>query len=232
MFKRCGGLAWTLVLIEALWVNAATPAAPAKKTEMPTTGDLPLDKLPAAHKQAVFQVLDKPTLAVKGPSETFYGRAEHYRWFLDHPDRAVVAWRRLGAKCVSIEPRGDGQFGWTDEHGSEIVWKTVFHNTSLRLWYAEGKVRPAPLMPLFPVKALVVMRHSASQADDGAAVVQHQTDLFVHTDSKTAAVMTRLLGPSAQRAAEQGLGQMQFFFSGLCWYLERHPDEAEDLLKE
>jgi hypothetical protein len=152
-------------------------------------------------------------------------------WFLDHPDRAVVAWRRLGAKCVSINPRGDGKFSWADENGSEVVWETVYKSAGVRIWLAEGKVRPGPLLPLVPVKAVVVLRHSDSRAPDGLAVMHHQCDLFVHTDSKTAAMMARMLGPTASRVAEQGLGQLQLFFSGLSWYLERHPDQAATLLK-
>ena len=93
------------------------------------------------------------------------------------------------------------------------------------------KVRPAPVLPLVPVKAVVVLRHNEAKNADGAAVIQHRSELFVLTDSKTAAAFTKLMGQSAPKLAEQGLGQLQIFFSGLTWYLDRHPDQIDQLLK-
>src|SRR5206468_471677 len=113
----------------------------------------------------------------------------------------------------------------------DVAWHTVYRTDGLRVWYAEGKVRPGPVLPMFPVKALVVLRHVETKGKDGGKVIQHQTDLFVQTDSKAAAAVTKVMGQTAPKLAEQGLGQLQLFFSGLSWYLEQHPDQAEALLR-
>jgi hypothetical protein len=52
----------------------------------------------------------------------------------------------------------------------------------------------------------------------------------LQTDSKTAALLAQILGPSAPYLAEQGLGQVQMFFSALVWYLGQHPERAARLL--
>ena len=61
-------------------------------------------------------------------------------------------------------------------------------------------------------------------------MVQHHADMFMHTDSKTASLVARLMGPSAPRMAEQAAGQMEMFFSALAWYLDQHPAKAETVL--
>jgi hypothetical protein len=223
-------LAWLLVLAQAGWASAANPGF-LQKTDLPSPRAVPLDHIDERFRAAVRLVLERPTLSGRGPAESFYCQPKQYNWFLDHPDRAVLAWRRLGAKCVSINPLGDGKYGWTDEYGSEVTWETVCSEPGLRIWFAQGKVRPGPVLPLVPVQVVVVLRHSESKTADGAPVIHHQSDLFMHTDSKTAAMMARMLGPSANRLTESGLGQLQLFFSGLSWYLDRHPDQAETLLK-
>ncbi len=143
----------------------------------------------------------------------------------------MAAWRRLGAKCVSITPRGEGLFGWSDDSGSELVWHTLHRGPDMRVWFAEGKVRPAPVLPLVPIKAILVLHHGEAKNAEGATVIEHHADVFLQTDSKTAATFTKMLGQSAPKLAEQGLGQLQLFFSGLSWYLQRHPDQIELLLK-
>jgi hypothetical protein len=56
--------------------------------------------------------------------------------------------------------------------------------------------------------------------------------MFIHTDSAAVAIVSRVLGPSAPKMAEQCVAQMQMFFAGLAWYLERHPERAEMLLHD
>ncbi len=230
MLKPCG-LAGLLLLM----VTTAAPAGGLifKRHAPPIPPDtaIPLDEMDDADRTLARSVLERPTLAARGPTETFPCRPEQYYWFLEHPDRAVTAWRRLGAKCVNITARGDGQFGWTDEQGGDLVWRTLYRGSGIHVWFAEGKVRAVPALPLVPVKALLVMRYGETKNAQGRIAIQHHADVFLHTDSKTAGAFTKMLGQSAPRLAEQGLGQLQLFFSGLSWYLQRHPERAAVLLK-
>src|SRR5579884_2078821 len=183
--------------------------------------------LPAGVREGLRTVLNKPTLAARGRLEMFRGQPVLYRWFLDHPDQAVLAWRRLGAKCTDITSLGGGCFQWTDGHGSEINWWTVHTGNNDRIWYAEGHARPAPHMPMFPVRALVVLRFADDLDLAGRSIIRDQMDVFVQTDSKTAAVVTKLLGASVPRMAENGVTQMEMFYSALVWFLDHHPDKQE-----
>jgi hypothetical protein len=191
---------------------------------------VPVDQLPPAVREHVRRVVQHPTLCTHGPAEVFHGRPALYHWLLDHPDQAVRLWRRLGARCMEITDQGNGRFGWTDGEGSEVHWDTVYQNSLVRVWYAEGSVRPAPLLPAVTVRAVVVLRHADGVDGAGAALIQHQADLYLQTDSRTAVLVTRLLGTSAPRLAEQCVAQLELFFSALVWYLDQHPEWAGTLL--
>jgi hypothetical protein len=223
------GLPSIVLLMQAIGANAGGPLT-SKRSEAPSRV-LPLESLAPQKREVAKFVLDKATVSAKGPAETFPGNPDHYLYFLAHPDRAVTAWRRLGAKCVSITARGQDQFGWSDDQGSDLTWETILDAPGLRIWYADGKVRPGTLMPLIPVRGLVIVRYGFTKNAEGGTAITHQIELFAHTDSKTAAAMTRLLGPSSTRMGEQGLGQMQMFFSALTGYLDRHPEDVEKLFK-
>lgn len=238
MVRQRFGSGWLGLLAGMVWVSAA---AQARAQQAPTraeaalerarvAAEVPLELLPPRVRDATRLALEKPTLFAHGPAETFACEPGVYYWFLEHPDRAVLAWRRLGAKCISITDRGGGRFGWSDENGSDVVWETVHHDRNVRIWFAEGKARPGPLLPLVPVRAVVVLHHSEGRDRNGGPVLHHQTDMFLRTDSTAASLVSKLMGPSAPRMAEQCLGQMQMFFAGLAWYLHRHPERAELLL--
>jgi hypothetical protein len=234
---RRAGLTWlglvTALMTASAGLAQAQPRLPLaqpgtdKLEQLLAAGQVPLDEVPAAVRTSVSLVLNRPTLFALGPPEAFPCRPAQYYWFLDHPDRVMRAWQRLGAKCLPITDRGGGHFGWCDDQGSDLVWQTVVHNKHLRVWYAEGTVRPAPLLPLVPVRAVVVLHHSESKDELGEPMMNHQAEAFLQTDSKAAALVMKMLGSSAPRMAEEGVAQLQLFFAGLSWYLDRHPDHTD-----
>jgi hypothetical protein len=224
------------------WANGAAaraqapfkvvPVSPDKMDKVKAAACVPLQEIPERYREGVKTAIEKPTLFTQGPTETFACAPKVYYWLVEHPDRGVLAWRRLGAPCVMINERGPGRFGYSDEHGSDLVWDTVYQSKDQHIWYAEGKVRPAPLLPLVPVKAVVSLRFSEETGQGGVPMMQQQADMFLFTDSIGAAVAAKLVGAAAPKMAEQCVTQMQMFFSGMAWYLNRYPERAPVLLME
>jgi hypothetical protein len=193
---------------------------------------VPLDSLPEKVRDRARLVLERPTLAVQGPVEVFCCDPETYAWLLDRPDQAVKLWRGLGAKCADIQDRGNGRMGYRDELGSDVHWDTVLSGPMQRVWYAEGVVKPAVLLPAAQVQAILVLDFVAGFDGAGRPAVKHQMHLVLHTDSHAVALATRFLGASAPRVAEQYVGQIETFFGALAWYLDQHPDKAKELFAE
>jgi hypothetical protein len=221
---------WLSLFIGLLWANAVTATPPEPTHQQQAAARVPFLEVPEVLRARVRQVIERPTLFSHGPAEAFTGRPALYQWLLDHPDRAIIAWRRLGATCTEITDCGGGRFLWKDGQGSEVSWQTIHNSSSLRIWYAEGQMRPGLLLPAVPVKAVLLLRHGDRPDGPGRMLLFHQADVFLQTDSKTATLLAQMLGPSAASLAEQGLGQVEMFFSALVWYLGQHPDRAARLL--
>jgi hypothetical protein len=216
----------------ALWTTAGAVTAQDDSAQKRSAARFPFEKIPAQFRNGVRDVVQAPTLYGHGPAEAFVGDAGTYAWLLDHPDRGMRAWRRLGAKCSDVKDLGNGRFGWTDEQGSEIHWQVVFDSPTSRIWFAEGSVRPGPLMPAVHVQAVLQMRHGTRVDNLNRTLVCHQAEIFFKTDNKTAILITRLIGDSAPRLAEQFLGQIETFFSGITWYLAQHPERSDRLFAD
>jgi hypothetical protein len=219
---------WLGLVTCAIWGGAV--AAQEMPLQRWTSTRLPIDRMAPAVRDKVRDLADNPTLYSHGPSEVFPCDPAVYHWFLDHPDRAVAAWRKLGAQCVEITDRGDGRFGWSDGADSDVVWDTVYRSDDLRVWHARGQVKGGPLLPKVPFEALVVLKHASGKDEKGRTVVRHQADLILHTDNKSALLAARVLGPTGPKLAEQYVAQMEMFFSALPWYVHRHPERAEELM--
>src|SRR5437588_4373237 len=88
---------------------------------------VPIEEVAPVYRGRVRQVLEHPTLANQGPGEFFTGDPELYAWLLDHPEKGVLAWKRLGAKCSEISAWSDGHFSCSDGR-SDIQWRTVYQS--------------------------------------------------------------------------------------------------------
>lgn len=207
-------------------------AGPARATPDAAFGPgVPLEQVAPAFRERVRAVLAQPTLATRGPAETFNCRPAVYHWLLDHPDLAVRLWYALGARCAAVEDRGGGVFGWHDGQGSDVRWQTVLHAGGQRLWYAEGRVKPGVLLPTVGFQAVVVLDYTEGHDREGRPALRHQMRLYLHTDSHAAALAARLVGASAPRLAEQYAAQLEMFFGGMAWYLDQDPERAKALME-
>jgi hypothetical protein len=190
-----------------------------------------LEKVPAAFRDAVAKIVTRPTMATKAHEDPFTVTTAVYRWMLDHPDRVSLAWQRLDVPCVDITAAGKTQFAWQDENGSRITWEPVAVLDDGIIWLASGTVKPAALVPMVPVKAVAWLKFASVETKTpGLAVISPEIQIWLQTDHKAANAVVRLAGPAAPKMAEDGAGQLLYFYSGIGKYLQKNPAAAQGLL--
>lgn len=219
--------------VAAGWV-APAPAADlrplVRRPAQPAASATVLDAVGPAHKDAVAQVLRAPTLSAKATEDGFVAHPKVYDWLVEHPDRTALAWKRQNFPCVDITDLGNGRFGWADDNGSELTWEAVGKFPDGVVWFAAGKIKPAVLMPMVPVKAVAILHAPRTPDDAGGAAFKPSVSVYVLTDSRAANAVLRMAGPAAPRAAEQGAEQLLMFFSGVARHLHANPKDIEKLL--
>jgi hypothetical protein len=181
-------------------------------------------------RDAVMKCVRNPTIATKAKGEEVVCTVAVYEWLFDHPDRVALAWQRLKVPAISITDLGNGKFAWGDENGSEVVWQTVGTFQDGRVWYATGKIKGSPLMPAIPIQGVIIVTHPKKVEKDGVALFVPTAQAFMHSDSRTANIALRALGPTAPRMAEDAAGQLLEFFGGIANCVQKNPTKADALL--
>lgn len=217
-----------LVVLVCGW--SAARVAAEDKAERWTSANLPMSKLPTDLRDQVATVVDHATLYTHGPSDEILCDPVTYLWLLDHPDRATRAWCRLGAKCVDIEAADKDWFSCSDAGGNDVRWTTVYRSAEMRIWYAEGSIKVGSLLKPVTGEAVFVVRHIEGTDAKGRTVIRQQTDMIVHADSKTAALIAKVLGAAMPQLADQYVIHQGKFFSMLATYLWLHPEKIAILL--
>jgi hypothetical protein len=229
---------WVLSGLLGLGVGAAVARADERPSfSIPTASSpaagprLPLDKLPAETRLKLSHVLERPSLTATGQPETFVSPPQLYRWLLDHPDLTCKLWQLLGANVSDVKET-DGRFRYTDAQGSEVFWSIAMKAPGLHVWYAEGKVKPALLVPMTSFKAVVYLSYTEGKDTLDQPAIRHQVHFVLRCDSRAVALATRMLGKSAPRMTEQYLGQLQTFYGGMAWYLHQDEERARKMYRQ
>jgi hypothetical protein len=210
---------------------SAFPFPPRPQPEKAAVPRVPLESLAPGVRECVQSVLERPALSAKGRPETFHAEGEVYRWLLDHPGQTVKLWRQIGAKVSDIQDRGDGVYYWRDEGNGELTWQTALKLPGLHVWYAEGKMKPAALLPLTTFRAVCVLTYQEGKDAAGKETIRHQVHFLLRCDSKAVSLAARILGASAPRLADQYLGQLQMFYGGMAAYLAHDKERAKALYR-
>jgi hypothetical protein len=188
-----------------------------------SAAQVPLEKLEPQLRDKVGNLLQTAPLFVRGPVESFPCRSLVYQQLLDNPDWVIHCWRVLGACKANITRQPNGTFVGKDTHGSELRWQLLSLEPGRRIWFVEGAGRPAPLMPMVQLKAIVLLRYQSVQGEDGRVGIRHRVDMFAQYDSKAVDLLSKLGGLSAEAAGKKVLEQVGLFYSGMAWYLSEHP---------
>jgi hypothetical protein len=208
-----------------LAVAAEVPAPPTAAPRLNL-----MDVVRPEFHDGVTKCVRHPTVSTKSTGDEIVCTVAVYEWLFDHPDRVALAWQRLKVPTVAIADLGGGKFSWTDENGSEVIWQTVGKFPDGRVWYASGKVKPAAAGPSLPIQATFVVSHPRKAEKDGVAVFVPSVQIYVHSDSKAAALALKVIGPAAPRLAEEAANQLLEFFGGIATVVQRYPGKAETLL--
>jgi hypothetical protein len=216
--------------------KAAPPGTPSAMTTPPPAALAPqprmnvLDAVKPEFRDAVAKCMNKATVSTRALGDEVVCTIAVYEWLYEHPDRVALAWQRLKIPSIPISDLGSGKFGWTDEYGSEVVWQTVGTFPGGRVWYATGKVKAGPAAPAIPVQSVVIVTHKKRVEKDGVALFAPVVEAYMHSDSKTANLILRILGPTVPNVAEQAAGQLLDFFGGIAMYVQKNPAKADELL--
>jgi len=222
------------VVFGSVVAMACAAAAPPGMPALPMGAGPPrvalADVVEPRFRDAVLAVVRKPTISTRATADDLICPPALYDWLLAHPDRVALAWRRLKVPCVEIADAGNGTFTWADGDGSELVWQAVGRFPDGLVWYATGKVKPSPVTPTVPIKAVVVMSHPNRPTADGKAAITPSVQVFLQTDSRAATLVLRLIGPTAPKLAQEGAEQLLMFFGGVAQAATARPEKAEELL--
>ncbi len=218
----------SLILGLAGFVAASAPPtpAPAGTRAIDPASVVPLDKIPAQHREAVVEVIRDHTMHRKAAADTFPCNSKVYLSLLNEPSITLALWQDLANSPVKLRQLDANRYQGTDGAGTTATWEYVYRSPKLHVLLSDlDYVSPRGAAKLSGRIVLVV--HSGFYREvNGEPWIQHDVEAFVKVDSKGWKALAKTVRPLLEKVLEDQVQEAGWFVSLMGRLVENHPTWA------
>lgn len=217
----------TFVVILVGILAAFTPKAlPAGARSVDPALVLPLDKIPAQHRDAVVEIIRDHTMHRKAPADTFPCHSKVYLSLLNEPAITLALWQDLAASPVKLRQIDVNKYQGTDGAGTTATWEYIYRSPKLHVLLSDlDYVSPRGAAKLNG-RILLVVHSGFYRESNGDPWIQHDVEAFVKVDSKGWKALAKTVRPLLEKVLEDQVQEAGWFVSLMGRMVETYPNWA------
>jgi len=217
----------TLVVVLVGFLAAFVPkASPAGPRSVDPALVLPLDKIPAQHREAVVEIIRDHTMHRKAPADTFPCHSKVYLSLLNEPAITLALWQDLAASPVKLRQLDTNKYQGTDGAGTTATWEYIYRSPKLHVLLSDlDYVSPRGAAKLNG-RILLVVHSGFYREVNGEPWIQHDVEAFVKVDSKGWKALAKTVRPLLEKVLEDQVQEAGWFVSLMGRMVESYPNWA------
>jgi hypothetical protein len=213
-------------LVGFLAASAPPKAAPAGPRPADPALVVPLDKIPAQHREAVVEIIRDHTMHRKSPADTFPCNSRVYLSLLNEPAITLALWQDLSPSPVKLRQLAVNKFQGTDGAGATATWEYIYRSPKLHVLLSDlDYVSPRGAAHLNG-RILLVVRSGFYREVNGDPWIQHDVEAFVKVDSKGWKALAKTVRPLLEKVLEDQVQEAGWFVSLMGRMVENYPNWA------
>jgi hypothetical protein len=222
--RQVATLALGLVGIALGW---ATPtAAPAGTRTIDPAQVVPLDKIPARHRDSVVEVIRDHTIHRKAPADTFPCHSKVYLSLLNEPAITLALWQDLSSSPVKLTQVDADRYQGTDGNGATATWEFIYRSPKMHVLLSDLDYT-SPRGAAHLTGRIVLVVHSGFYREvNGEPWIQHDVEAFVKVDSKGWKALAKTVRPILEKVLEDQVQEAGWFVSLMGRLVETYPNWA------
>ena len=215
-----------LGLVGFLAASPAPKAEPAGPRSVDPALVVPLDKIPAQHRESVIEIIRDHTMHRKAPADTFPCHSKVYLSLLNEPAITLALWQDVAASPVKLRQLDANRYQGTDGAGTTATWEYVYRSPKLHVLLSDlDYVSPRGAARLNG-RILLVVHSGFYRETNGDPWIQHDVEAFVKVDSKGWKALAKTVRPLLEKVLEDQVQEAGWFVSLMGRMVETYPNWA------
>ena len=209
-------------------------ASTSDKARREAAAAIPLAKIDAAHRQAVREVVQAPSVFRRLPTNVIDCRPELFTYFAQNPDVLVSIWRTMGLSRVELTRTGERTFDLSDGAGTKvkltIVEQSCDGSAQNRIvMYAQGGYEGKPFPRPITAQCVLLLRSGSVVETNGRQYVAARLDSFVKLDRPTTEIMAKAASPFVGKTSDRNFADTLAFIANFSYTAENRPEAIAKL---
>lgn len=226
----CGLLAF---ICPALVVKAA-PVAEAETSRTArnnAVSAVPFDKLKSAAQAKLKDILKRPSLYRRLPTQRIVCDAEMHLFLLRHPEVIVNMWTMMGITNLDVDRIAPYQVRAADGKGTQCDVELIYGTPNLHVAYGVGTYEGPVFRRKITARCVCVIRTEYEQNDQQEVVVTNTLDVFLQFDGLAAELLGKTIQPLITNAADHNFAEAMNFIERVNEAAENNGPGVERLSK-
>ncbi len=205
--SAAAGLLAALVVLSCLlapWARAETvaPADESREALEAAQQLLPLDQLSDEARDRLGDVIARPTIYRRLPTEVVACDPEMYLTLIRNPDIIVSIWRKMHVTDVTMQSLRPFHYQCDDKAGTISQVELIYGTPQMHVYYADSLYEGPLLARAVKCRVVLLLRTEYSKNEDGEPLATSQMDAFIRIDHLAANLIARTLSPLVGRSAD------------------------------
>ncbi|MEZ6087070.1 MAG: hypothetical protein R3C05_03355 [Pirellulaceae bacterium] len=189
---------------------------------------IPLARLTPSARQRVEQIISRPTMFRRLPTQGMDCDRDMFLFLVRHPEVLVGIWDVMDITQVQMQRTGPYNLVASDGQGTTCQIELVYGDAETHLYVARGKYEGPMVAKPITGSGVFVLHSSYAQGGD-RTTIGGQMDVFLELDSLGADLVVRTLGPLIGKSADHNFIETAKFITQISQASEVNPSGVRKL---
>jgi hypothetical protein len=187
---------------------------------------VPLEQIPATHRDQVAEIIREATLHQRGKSDSFPCNKYIYLCLLNEPTLTLALWQDLAQSPARLEQVGQNSYQGSDGAGTIARWDFLLRTPQLHVLLADIEYTSPRSGAKLKGRVILLVRAHYYRQNGGESWVQHDIEAFVKIDSLGWKAVAATVRPVIEKVLEEQLLEAGWFVSLMGRLVESYPNWA------
>jgi len=183
---------------------------------------VPLDKLKPAAQAKLKDILQRPSLYRRLPTQRIVCDAEMHLFLLRHPEIIVNMWTMMGITNLDMDRTAPYQVRAADGKGTECDVELIYGTPNLHVAYGVGTYEGPVFRRKIKAHCVCIVRTEYSRNEKQEVVVTNMLDVFLQFDGLAAEILGKTVQPLITKAADHNFAEAMNFIERINEAAERN----------
>jgi hypothetical protein len=212
-----------VLLAKPAWGAPPEQGSAGRDTKEEAVESIPFDKLTKETRTKLWEVVSKPSVYRRLPTQTVPCDPELYLFLMRYPEVVVNIWELMGITNVTAKRTGPFSLSTSDGAGTIGHVELIYGSQDMHVFYCEGYYEGPLFKKKLNGKCVLLLRSGYARDKEDRVQIANRLDMFLLVENTGVELVAKTLHPLVGKSADHNFVETAMFLGRMSQAAERNP---------